>query len=304
MRPARFTIFVLVGAVLLYGGWWYLYPRSERKALASFPAPLENEASKALPAPADNTYTTAILKNSLDIDLVVVPYFSYNASNKSQLLDREKEYMTCLQRNLNHNLVSRVHVLTSNVEETRQIFQKYELSNQTKLLVPEIKSIVMVRDLFEYISQNLVGKDVMFTNADIWLGSGFDRVDPIVMRKQKIFYSITRRIANDEERCGQKDFCLEWRYIGCHDTFLFTLHEPIPEHALELLNIKFPAPGIENVLMWVFQHKLGYCLLNPCSILETFHFHCSGLRNHIGWKKVNPKAINGYAGFTKRMVCK
>ena len=288
MRPASVTTFVLVGAVLLYGGWWYLYPRSERKALS---------------APADNVYTTASLKDSLRIDLVVVPYFSYNASNKS-LLDREKEYMTCLQRNLNHDLVSRIHVLTSNAEETRQIFQKYELSNQAKLLVSEIKSIVMVRDLFEYISQNLVGKDVMFINADIWLGSGFDRVDPIVMRKQKIFYSITRRIANDKERCGQKDFCLEWRYMGSHDTFLFSLHEAIPEDALKLLNVKFPAPGIENVLMWVFQHKLGYCLLNPCSILETFHFHCSGLRNHIGWKKVNPKAINGYAGFTKKMVCK
>ena len=298
MRPASVTTFVLVGAVLLYGGWRYLYPRSEGKAL---PVPADNMYTTAV----DNipTYATASLKNSLQIDLVVVPYFSYNASNKS-LLDREKEYMTCLQRNLNHNLVSRIHVLTSNAEETRQIFQKYELSNQAKLLVSEIKSIVMVRDLFEYISQNLVGKDVLFTNADIWLGSGFDQVDPIIMRKQKIFYSITRRIANDEERCGQKDFCLEQRYIGCHDTFLFSLHEPIPEHALKLLNIKFPAPGIENVLMWVFQHKLGYCLLNPCSILETFHFHCSGLRNHIGWKKVNPKAINGYAGFTKKLVCK
>ena len=308
MRPVIVTTVVLVGAVLLYGGWWYLYPRSERKALS---APADNmyqePRSERKPLPADNMYqepiTNASLKNSLRIDLVVVPYFSYKASHKS-LLDREKEYMTCLQRNLNHNLVSRVHVLTSNTEGTRQIFQKYELSNQAKLLVPEIKSIVMVRDIFEYISQNLVGKDVMFTNADIWLGSGFDRVDPIVMRKQKVFYSITRRIANDEERCGQKDFCLEWKYIGCHDTFLFSLHEPIPEDALKLLNVKFPAPGIEEVLMWVFQNKLGYCVLNPCSILETFHFHCSGLRNHYGWKRVNINGISSYANFTKKLVCK
>ena len=181
--------------------------------------------------------TAANLKDSLKIDLVVVPYFIYNVSEK-RLLEREKEYMTCLQRNLNHDLVSRVHVLTSNAEGTWQIFQKYELSNQTKLLVSELKSIVMVRPFFEYISQNLVGKNVMFISGDIWLGRGFDQVDPIVMRKQKIMYAITRQVTHNEERCGRKDLCLGENYIGCHDTFLFYLHEPMPEGALQPLDFQ------------------------------------------------------------------
>ena len=284
-----------------------MYPRSERKA--SIVDDRSHEVQQTLDSDlsAVNTdasaNTAANLKDSLKIDLVVVPYFRYNASKKL-LLDREKEYMTCLQRNLNHDLISHIHVLTSNAEETRQIFQKYELSNQTKLLISELKSIVMVRDFFEYISQNLVGKNVMFTNADIWLGSGFDRVDPIVLRKQKVFYSITRQVAHNEERCGRKDLCLEENYIGCHDTFLFYLHEPMPEGALEFFNFKFPAAGIENVLMWVFQKKLGYCLLNPCSILQTFHFHCSGLHNHKGWKRVNNGGKSALAPPTKKLVCK
>ena len=97
---------------------------------------------------------------------------------------------------------------------------------------------MMVRPFFEYISQNLVGKNVMFISGDIWLGRGFDQVDPIVMRKQKIMYAITRQVTHNEERCGRKDLCLEENYIGCHDTFLFYLHEPMPEGALQPLDFQ------------------------------------------------------------------
>ena len=144
MRPLCVALLFLVATVLLYGGWWCLYPRSERKA--SIVDDRSHEVQQTLDSdlPAVNTdasaNTAANLKDSLKIDLVVVPYFIYNASEK-RLLEREKEYVTCLQRNLNHDLVSRIHVLTSNAEGTWQIFQKYELSNQTKLLVSELKSI-------------------------------------------------------------------------------------------------------------------------------------------------------------------
>ena len=283
MRPASIVALFLVGTVLLYGGWRYLHPYSE-------------------PRPADNSQAN-IKKQSdpLKMEVVIVPYFTYRAS-EDKLLDREKEYMTCLQRNLNHNLVSRIHILTTNAEETRQIFKKYELPNPTKLLISEVKSVEMVKDIFDYISQNLVGKNIMFTNGDIWLGNGFDLVDPIVMRKQKIMYAITRRIV-EEERCGRTDLCLELPYIACHDSFLFYLDEAIPEQALEFLNFKFPAPGTENVLMWVFQKKLKYCVLNPCPILETFHFHCSRLQNHGSWKRINYRNNSVTSPVTKKLVC-
>ena len=252
---------------------------------------------------AVNTDTSAdpIATATLKIDLVVVPYFSYKASDNG-LVEREKEYLTVLQRNLGHDLVSRIHVLTTNASETWERFNKFELPSQNKLLVSEVESVDLVRDIFEYISQNLVGKHVMFTNADIWLGNGFDQVDPLVMCKRRILYAITRQIT-EEERCGMKDYCLELQYMGSHDTFLFYLNESIPEQALKHLNFKFPARGTENVLMWVFLNELKYCILNPCSILETFHFHCSGLRNQLTWKKVSNANYTCFSPFTKNLIC-
>ena len=238
----------------------------------------------------------------LKMELVVVPYFSYNVS-KDRLLEREKEYVTVLQRNLNHDLVHHVHVLTTDAEETWQRLKKYEMPNQYKLIVSKLKSVDLMRDIFDYISLNLVGKDVMFLNADIYLGSGFDRVDPVAMRRQKIMYTLTRHVA-EEESCGNRahGYC-QGRYSGSHDSFLFHLHEPIPESALKQLNYKLASLGMENVLIWVFQRKLNYCTLNPCTILVVFHLHCSEVRNHQNNPRANHGGNTGMSPFTEKLVC-
>ena len=157
-----------------------------------------------------------------------------------------------------------------------------------------------LRDVYDYISENLVGVDVMHLNGDIYLGGGFDQVDPVVLRKNKIMYTLTRQVKK-EESCGQKDWCREWKYIGSHDTFLFHLTEPIPEDALHFIDYALGSWGMENVLMWMFKTKLGYCLLNPCTILETFHLHCSNIRNKR--IRVTTKTTFGVANFTKDLVC-
>ena len=239
----------------------------------------------------------------LKMDLVIVPHFVYNSASDSTVLQREKEYMTALQRNLNHEFVRKIHILTTDASELTQRLNRFELSNRSKLLTFELRCIRTMRDVFEYISQNLVGLDVMFLNADIYLGSGFDRVDPVVMRENKIVYSLTTQ-SKKEESCGEIDRCLGmWFYHGSHDAFLFHLYEPFPVSFLEHLDYLLPSSGMENVLIWLFKTKLKHCVLNPCSILEIFHLHCSNLRNHIKRVRVATSVNNGLSPFTKELVC-
>ena len=240
---------------------------------------------------------------TLKMDLVIVPYFTaISKVSDDALSQRETEYLTVLQRNLRHDLVRCIHVLTTSAEETWQHLKKADLPGNNKLLISEVKSIEMVRDVFEYISQNLVGRDVMFVNADIWLGSGFDRIDPQVMRKQRIMYTLTRQVT-EEERCGRINMCTERRYVGSHDSFLFHVTEALPESALEHLDFRISSLGMENMLIWLFRNQLNYCILNPCSILETFHFHCAPIHNHQHWSRVNNDSTNGRSPFTESLVC-
>ena len=295
MRKLAVTFVV---AVSLLGCCYFLSTPSLNQAITHY---LHSSGDAACSA---QDLVVTYPNETLKIDLVIVPYFTAisNVSN-NELSKREKEYSTVLQRNLKHDLVCCIHVLTTNAEETWQHLKKVDLPKNNKLLVSEVKSIEMFRDVFEYISQNLVGRDVMFVNADIWLGSGFDRIDPQVMRKRRIMYTLTRHVT-EEERCGSYNMCTEDRYHGSHDSFLFHVTEALPESALKHLNFRLPSLGMENVLIWVFQKKLNYCTLNPCSILETFHLHCSGLRNYRNWPRVNRDSNTGRSPFTKCLVCK
>ena len=254
--------------------------------------------------PTSNSYQPyhpGLDDNFLSIEMVVVPFLRYNTTEKA-ILEREEEYKTVLQRNLDHELVSHIHVLTTDASWKRQRLS--DLTNHGKLIVAEVKSIDMARDPFDYISRNLVGKDVIFANADIYLGHGFDRVNPVVLSQKKIMYALTRQNSK-QDKCQTEDICicLEKEYIGCHDVFLFHLTEPLSENDfLRDLQFDLVSLGMENIVIWLFHNRMKYCILNPCGILETFHLHCSGLRNKGGKPRVNIDR-SGLAPFTNKMVC-
>ena len=224
----------------------------------------------------------------VSIHMVIVPFLMYNASNEA-ILEREKEYKFVLQRNLAHPRVQCIHLLTTNYSETFQRFKNVENSN--KLFISEVKSVEKARDPWDYISDRLLNKDVMFATADIYLGSGFEEIDSTAMEKEKIMYSISRHVAPEHyTSCGKtsknyffRDICS--RYMGSHDGFLLRLREPLPEQFLLQLDFDLVRFGMECRVNWLFVKVLNYCVLNPCSILNLFHYHCSDLRTNV---KKNP----------------
>ena len=240
-----------------------------------------------------------VTHKKLSINLVVIPFLNYSRGTVEKISRRKQEYRTVMQRNLNHPLVNSIHLLTTDPLETMREFNNF--TNQEKMIVAKVKSIAKMRDPFEYISLYLVGKDVIYANADIYLGTGFDRVDPLVMSRQSILYSLTRQVS-DKEKCRHSDFCREHKYIGSHDTFLFHLKKPLTEDFLMHLDFPLPSAGMESVLMWAFETELRYCVLNPCRILETFHLHCSELRSRRIRVNRNGKAKR--SPFTNRLTCR
>lgn len=221
---------------------------------------------------------------SLAINMVIVPFLRYGASGDATL-EREKDYKLCLERNLAHPQVQRVHILTTNATDALVRFQDF--TGSSKLVISELKSVDRLRDIFVFISRNLLGRDVMLANADIYLGKGFDKINPTTMDQQNIMYSLSRLMAPEHDAmCGKtsekyyfKDLC--HKYIGSHDVFLFRLHKPLPQEFFRNVDFDFPSNGMEGRVNWSFMNVLKYCVLNPCTILEIFHYHCSDLRTNI-----------------------
>ena len=227
----------------------------------------------------------------LSIHLVTVPFLNYKAP-REKLQERMLEYKHVLQLNLAHPLVQCVHLLTENFTETLEVFR--EVSNKSRMLISELNDTDLARRPWEYISSNLVGEDVMFINADIYLGNGFELVKPATMDEKKIMYALTRMYA-PQDRCRDENGDLLPLQFYCpghensQDSFLFRLHKPLTDRFYFSLNFDLVSLGMEYVVMEFFSDKLGYCVLNPCTILETFHYHCSNLRN-----KENKPRVSSY----------
>ncbi len=242
--------------------------------------------------------------SELAINVVSVNFMGYNPNASEQkILDREAEYMTALQRNLNYSLVARVHILTATSNVTEKRLLDFDLPYRHKIVVAQVPSADYMRDVFDYISQNLVGQDVMYINGDIYLTGGFDKIDAQAMRQRHVIYGLTRR-GKQEAKCKMQDYCgVDIKHnIGSHDAFLFHLTEPIPEDALKDLDYPLGSWGSENVLLWVFQRKLKFCVLNPCTILKVYHLHCSNVRKG-GKIRVNVGGKSVVAPFTNRLIC-
>ncbi len=234
-----------------------------------------------------------------------MPFLQYNVS-ETKIEERLQEYKHVLQLNLAHPQVQCVHLLTTDSVTTYERFK--DMANSSRMLVSKVKSTDFARDPWEYISNNLVGQDVIFSNADIYLGNGFELVDPATMYKDKILYCLTRQWSPKDQCRGEdgellplQNYCLKSR--RAHDVFLFRLHEPLPEAFYSKLNFDLVCLGMEEVVIWLFENKLKYCVLDPCTILETFHYHCSNLRNKENKPRVADETINKATYFTKKLTC-
>ena len=245
--------------------------------------------------------TTGKPVSPLSINLVIVMFTS--TSNESKLHLREQEHATVLQSNLKHPMISSLHVITADKNGMEEYFRGLDLQNRHKLVVVESKQWDTMRGVFQYISDTLTNKDVMYANGDIYLGNGFEKVDANVLSKRNVFYALSR-LGKQEEKCKMPDYCGgDFQYIGAHDVFLFHLKEALSEQVLKELEFKIWDYGAENVLIGVFQKLLHYCTLNPCKILESYHLHCSGA-HHGNRTRINTNTtFNGLSPFTTNLTC-
>ena len=247
-------------------------------------------ASATATSVGSESFSAKTDSNKLSIHMVIVPYLRYNAS-KEAIIEREKDYKFVLQKNLAHPLVQCVHLLTTNYSETYERFK--DVGNSSKMLISEVKSVNKARDPWDYISDRLLGRDVMFATADIYLGSGFEKIDPITMDREKIMYAISRHVAPEYyDTCnGTCKRCFDRcsNYTSSYDGFLTRLHKPLSEQFLLQLEFNQVRFGMENRLIWLFMNVLKYCVISPCKILNIFHYHCSQVRNNVHMKALPRK---------------
>ena len=213
--------------------------------------------------------------------------------NKTRLWQRQEEVEETLQRNLNHPLVTAVHLLV-NQPLAEQRLHELNLHNKQKVFLHRVKALPTYRDFFDYANDRLKNQIVIVMNMDIYIGEGFEKLNKTFLVKRNVSYALTRS-GRLEQRCnmaGKRGYC-ETGYIGSHDVYIFVLTQRLKESILSELDYEMHLYGGDNRLLWVLKNQMKKKLLNPCKYLRTYHNHCVDIHSSIR-SRINENGKSGW----------
>ena len=220
----------------------------------------------------------------------------------NELEDRQREIETTLQANLNHERIAAIHVLYFHPAVAKYLLE-LQLKNSKKLILHLTRRDPTVGVNLDYIQKYLKYKYVILSHMDNSIASGWEDIDLIKMRNNRLMYALTRHAISEKYPCNAavSASCNPGSpYLGSHDTFVFFADKDFGREMLKELDIVPSSSGMENVLIWYFRHELKFKVTNPCLHLIVYHSHCVPLREK-GRKRYNRKGKNGLAQFTNEL---
>ncbi|KAK6168151.1 hypothetical protein SNE40_022034 [Patella caerulea] len=207
---------------------------------------------------------------------------SYSRATPKLIEERMSEFVTGLQRTLNHPCVYRVYFLYNelHVVDYVKTHIHVDLDKMSFHLVKNPRSHV---GLFDFAYENLQGQIAIYTPADVYLGEGFELIKKDVLAANKLIYIMSRH-SRQEKYCDMRrditsTSCTDKKYFGSHDTYVFVPKGKFPKKVRDYLTVPSQDYGVENMSIWAFRTLGNFTVTNPCKVLKVYHLHCTGLRD-------------------------
>ena len=228
--------------------------------------------------------------------------YGYGVLTDDVLHARAMEVVDCIQDNLLHPLIKKVHVLVRE-RETLNFLKRIDFISGKKMIIQLTDEPVTMKQQLIYASNCLKNEIVAISHQDNKFGQGWERLKPEILLKKKVVYALTRHTALNiacQGSDGSPNCNPGSQYVGSHDTLVFGVTSKFIPSELQIPDLVTPnLNGMENVLIWSFQ-KLGYKVMNPCRVLHVHHHHCVKVREH-SRKRVNNASTTGLSSFTDKL---
>ena len=223
---------------------------------------------------------------------------------------RHMEVINALQTNLLHAAIESIHVIVFS-RDTAVYLKSMNLKNIERLVIRPTGSDVGLKEQLQYASECLAGRLVAITNQDNTIGQGWENPDyKRILNEKNIMYGLTRHsTATEDPNHGSNCTWMQVKYNNCddggiywrsHDTFIFRARKWPSILMEDLTNVTPDKHGMENVVLWFFNTKLNYTILNPCRILFVHHHHCVAIRG-LNRPSINFSGRSHTAEFTDRL---
>ena len=321
IKKRHWKSFILLSILLLLIFMYFTYPVSrklvpiKRTEEVVFVIKTLNGTNKARMSSAQVPATRDVMKKDdcglFHIVTTFVPFDNKDIRNNlfikgkpptdQQIEARMAEITNCLQRNLNNGMIAFVHVLVFR-NATIAYLRSLNLQNSQKLILHKNNESTTMLQKLMYASNYLQGKTVIICHQDNYIGEGWEHVNHNILKWERLMYALTRhpsptkcKATMEAANCGEDS-----SYIGSHDAFVFYVNGFLTREKLVDLDVTPNINGMENVLIWVFQTKLNYRILNPCKVLIVYHSHCLSIRDK-GRRRINVGGKNAGAKFTDKL---
>lgn len=187
--------------------------------------------------------------------------------------ERRNEYLYTLTKNLSGGLFEKIIVFFESSNEG--VIEKFLKKNQNKIEIVNICGRPSFRSMFNYCDQNLFGKKVIISNADIVFGRSINLITKDYLQDSLIILTRQEKFSN-KYKLRKPD--IRWKggdYCGCADSWVF--YSPLkldvdPQFLIGTLGCeKFCNNAIEQ----------GITIKNPSLDIKTYHVHDSNKRNYV-----------------------
>jgi len=192
----------------------------------------------------------------------------YNEKNPRRI----KEYKTCLDRNIKHELIGAIHILYDKSSNNRDNNLLKHLQ-QLDVEITYLDGRATYGYCFELANKLYPDKKIILANADIYFNQTLHRlVDYDLTGK---FLALTRW---DEERNGRLVPYRRYRGVNTPDSQdVWIFQSPIRRFNND--NIDLGWPLCDGRIAYQ-ANASGFQVLNPCMTIQCCHLHKSKIRNY------------------------
>lgn len=215
---------------------------------------------------------------------------------------RNMEIINTLASNLKHPYIDEIHILVQDME-AGDYLRRMPLGNSRKIVIQVMNHAVEMKMQLEYAGRCLKDRIVAIAHQDNFFGDGWGNITSSVLTKRRLMYALTRHSSHRPCKASKHSFNCDpgSTYVGSHDVFVFHVKDSFtPDMLKPLDNVTPNLNGMENVLIWMFEKKFKYTVLNPCPILIVHHQHCIAIRGK-GRKRINTRETTGMVPFTNKL---
>jgi hypothetical protein len=185
-----------------------------------------------------------------------------------KIKDRATEFITCMEKNLQHPSIDTIHVLYDISKDDEQGSAILRYLKSRNITISYITERALFGDFFKIANREYPNRRIIVSNADIFFNETLTLLEPCDLHNK--FLALTRW---DVRSSGD---LIEFYPLGfSQDVWIF--QTPLPPFENDA--IKMGILGCDPAIAYQAQHS-GLMLSNPSLSIQCCHLHRSQIRNY------------------------